>query len=327
LPPRDRAAVNKLLKYASDGPPRSNFILRTVDLSESMDEATRALWEARPGAELPWMVVRCPGASRGGEHIWAGRLSLRAVDDLLDSPARREIARRILGGESAVWVLLEGGDGESDEAAAELLEAKLREMERTLKLPVPARYGTGDAPDDQGDPGLRIAFSMVRLSRTDPSERVLVSMLLHSEPDLEAYPEPMAFPIFGRGRILYALVGDGINGDNIREACSFIVGACSCQVKDLSPGADLLMSVDWDSVVGDGGGGEISPIVGLSEFVRGMEAADRDSAAAGRAVGEMADRGRGGETPGTLGRNLLIVMLAGLSAVAIATCILRLGRR
>jgi hypothetical protein len=71
-------------------------------------------------------------------------------------------------------------------------------------------------------------------------------MLLGSEPDLKAYPgEPMAFLIFGQGRVLWGLVGKGINAENVQEACSLMTAPCSCQIKSMNPGTDLLTSTDW----------------------------------------------------------------------------------
>ncbi|HMJ91098.1 MAG TPA: hypothetical protein VK530_14845, partial [Candidatus Acidoferrum sp.] len=66
--------------------------------------------------------------------------------------------------------------------------------------------------------------------------------------DLESEQEPMAYPIFGRGRALFALVGKGINRETIDEACSFVVGPCSCVVKELNPGQDILISAAWGDV-------------------------------------------------------------------------------
>jgi hypothetical protein len=72
--------------------------------------------------------------------------------------------------------------------------------------------------------------------------------LCGSEPDLDEYSnEPVIFPVFGRGRALYALIGEGINTDNIREAVAFIVGPCGCEIKMLNPGVDLLMAANWDA--------------------------------------------------------------------------------
>ena len=90
------------------------------------------------------------------------------------------------------------------------------------------------------------SFSMLRLDRSNEEEAFFVASLLQSEEDLMGIAEPMAFAVFGRGRVLYALVGQGINPSNIRRACEFIIGPCSCQVKDTNPGIDLLLKATWD---------------------------------------------------------------------------------
>ena len=72
-------------------------------------------------------------------------------------------------------------------------------------------------------------------------------MLLSSESDLADRQAPMVFPIFGRGRILYALIGSGITPANIREACIFLIGPCACEIKDDNPGIDLLITADWQA--------------------------------------------------------------------------------
>ena len=54
---------------------------------------------------------------------------------------------------------------------------------------------------------LKVAFSLQRVSRVDPGETLLAHCLLGTEDDLEDTREPMAFPVFGRGRALLALVG------------------------------------------------------------------------------------------------------------------------
>ena len=78
-----------------------------------------------------------------------------------------------------------------------------------------------------------------------PQEAAFASMLLGSEPDLRDFDEPIAIPIYGRGRTFFALVGKGINEEMIHENCQFLCGACSCQVKQENPGVDMLMAVDW----------------------------------------------------------------------------------
>lgn len=54
--------------------------------------------------------------------------------------------------------------------------------------------------------------------------------------------------MFGRGRALAALSGGDLSADVIESASRFLTGACSCEVKELNPGKDLLLAADWDSI-------------------------------------------------------------------------------
>lgn len=147
-------------------------------------------------------------------------------------------------------------------------------MEKQLKLPDAV---TGVAP--RGAPDLRVDFSLVRLSRSDPEEEFLVRMLTRSESDLEQYKSwPMAFPVYGRGRVLYALVGQGITMDNVSETCAFLAGPCACEIKDLNPGMDLLTLVDWEEGLGGSwvDAVELPPLTGLSSIAKGSQAAESD---------------------------------------------------
>ena len=197
------------------------------------------------------IVVRYPSIGEPGPFLLSVPIVSEDVDLLLDSPARREVADRLLAGESAVWVLLESGDAKKDGAAADLLTKELERMAEVIELPeavedeeAELEYGAFGAIE--AGPPLKVAFSLLRLSRSDPRESVFVSMLLGTEPDLKTLDDAMVFPIFGRGRALFALVGAGITRDNILDACSFLAGPCSCQVKSLNPGTDMLMAVNWE---------------------------------------------------------------------------------
>ena len=46
-----------------------------------------------------------------------------------------------------------------------------------------------------------------------------------------------------------AFAGKGIEPDNIESACIFLVDRCSCQVKRLNPGTDMMFTVDWDAAL------------------------------------------------------------------------------
>jgi hypothetical protein len=235
LTAEQQAAVAKLETAANS----MNLAVRTIDLAHETDAAL-----PEQASRLPWLVVRYPAAAAIVEPVWSGPLQAGAIAGLIDSPARREIRRRILEGESAVWVLLDGGATAQDDPAEALLRSQLDNLQHTMKLPERT-----DAPEDhvEGEDQLpvRLAFSALRVRRDDPAEALLVRLLLHSEPDLAGRREPMIFPVFGRGRILYALVGAGITEGNLRETASFLTGACSCRVKKETPGIDLLLPGDW----------------------------------------------------------------------------------
>jgi hypothetical protein len=93
-------------------------------------------------------------------------------------------------------------------------------------------------------------------------------MLLATEPDLKQSSGPIAFPVFGQGRALYALVGKGIKHETIDEAASFLIGSCSCQVKEKNPGSDLLMAVDWKGLLKEQATG-LADLPAASEIVSG----------------------------------------------------------
>lgn len=242
------AAGRKTLAALEDGANRGlgNVEVVTVDLAGEVPAEQQALWKAQHEATAPWMEVRFPS---GEGVLWAGPFDEASVRSLTDSPKRRELARRLIAGDSAVWLLLESGDKATDDAAERVLRSELANAARVLAPEVLERLRDAGLADDEAK-SARVAFSVLRVSRDDPAERLLVDMLIQSEADLDHYAgEPMAFPAFGRGRILGAMVGPGIRVDNILEACNFIVGDCSCEIKAGNPGTDLLLSADWAAAV------------------------------------------------------------------------------
>ncbi|MDK1032398.1 MAG: hypothetical protein QGD94_10355 [Planctomycetia bacterium] len=231
----------------------ANLVLRTVDVSGEAEESMLKIWERHSSNELPWFVMRYPSVLQIKEDAWSGPFSKEAALRIVDSPVRQEIGRRILSGDSVVWVLLESGDATKDAEAAKALEAALKEGEKTIELPQPLDVYADESEADESEtaPPARPVFSIVRLSRSDPAERVFVNMLLPEGPQRRAIAEAVTFPIFGRGRVLCAFPGKEINEDSILGAARFISGPCSCQVKDSNPGMDLLMAVDWEAGIGE----------------------------------------------------------------------------
>jgi len=290
MSPDEKVIVEKLEKASTDQNSYSNYTVRIVDLKSEVPKEMLNLWNSLDSPEAPWFVVRYPESARIWRPFWSSRLTSDAVNYLADSPVRSKIAERILDGESVVWVFIESGDTEQDNSAAEMLKSQLSNLESTLKLPETVDWtDDGTASFTSNGQGLRIAFSLIRVSRDDPRETMLIQMLMHSEPDLFDYISyPMAFPVYGRGRALYALIGDGINERNIHLACTFVTGACSCEIKAINPGIDLLMTVDWDAGIQESWiqYTELAPLVGLSQLATAANAADSSSAADSDASGE-----------------------------------------
>lgn len=231
------------LEDASLGKSSANVTYRAVDVDAIQADADRALFDAQAPAELPLLVVQYPKGLRNDKPVRVEPLSDDAVASLIDSPLRKELIRRLADGQTAAWLMLESGQEEKDDAVAAKLADELERLSQKLELP---ELTSGPEDTLLSDVPLRVSFSLLRVPRGVAAEQPLVEMLLGSEPDLVDFEEPMVFPVFGRGRALLPLIGDGITADNIHESAAFLVGACSCEVKDLNPGFDILLAANWD---------------------------------------------------------------------------------
>jgi hypothetical protein len=219
----------------------ANLLLRPTDVSGPMPAPFRDLWQAQPQSTLPWVVVRYPAETGIQASLWTGPLSSDLATNLADSPARRELGRRLLAGDTAIWLLLDSGDRQRDDELASLLNQESRKLAQTLELP---KLGPDD-PEISALIPLRVAFSTLRVSRSDPAERFLVSQLVRWHPALIAETKAMLFPVFGRGRVLPPAVGEGISAQVIDTMARLLTGPCSCQIKEMNTGFDLLMATDW----------------------------------------------------------------------------------
>ncbi|MCA9009176.1 MAG: hypothetical protein KDB01_05485 [Planctomycetaceae bacterium] len=250
LSDEQKAIVDSLQPRDTEGNSLANVIVRPINVNTDDDPVTQQIWRDHASETLPWMAVLSPPKWGPAQTVFQGRLTAENATSVLESPKRTEISRRLLNGESVVWVLLECGRKEEDDAAFSVLEQELRKQQSEIKLPEIEEEDLGDlsvAPD-----ALKVVFSAIRIARDHETEQAFRDMLLRIEPDLLDEPQisqPMAIPVFGRGRALYALVGKGIAPDVIEEACVFLTGGCQCTVKAQNPGVDLIMNVDWDKMV------------------------------------------------------------------------------
>jgi len=322
LQPDASAALEKL-KGAANVRPAPNLECREVDVAQPLPADMAELWKSLDDPVLPFLVVRYPLGPRAPTNAFSGPLSAELVPGLLDSPARRELAKRLLAGESAVWLLLKSGSAAQDAAAHKMLEGELKGLEKELKLPDQNPDGDQMARP-VADLPLRLSFSIISLSREDAAERVFVRMLLSLDKELAAERGVIAFPVFGRARLLCAIRQKDLTHDAIAEVAEFVTGACSCQVKELNPGTDLLVAADWDALMEGRAVQDPAPpaLTGITSSIAG-NADGKDALLAGPAQREPA------LAESALRRNVFVAAAVLLFAVAAASVLLKLkaGRK
>ncbi|MEI6714093.1 MAG: hypothetical protein WCO60_10100 [Verrucomicrobiota bacterium] len=204
--------------------------------------------------ETPSRLLRPDSPINTPNPFWTGSITDPFLESLSKSEYRDEIVRRILAGDSAVFVLVESEDAIADNKAAEALEKRLRFLQNVVQIPA------ADPTDPSSKPGpgpeLKVQFSVLRIPgrHTAPkigstTDNLLLQMLAGPKSGLEESTEPWVAAVFGRGRVLGAWPSPTFGDEQIEEVALFLAGACSCQVKRQNPGWDLLLHVDWDEAL------------------------------------------------------------------------------
>lgn len=259
---KGKAAYMQLRDLEEDFKAPANLYAEAINLSQAPEDSPFRQHVEALKLELPAILAWYPDDRLEHPPIWKAPATPANARQLAGSPIRREAIRRILSGDSAVWVMVESGNQAADDAAYQRMAVHLKTAASELELPT----GVLDAKQAlealnqgqffeesnvlQSEIPLKLEFSRMRLSRQDAAEQPFLQMLLRMEADLGDFSgEPMFFPVFGRGRALEPLIGDGINDDNVWNYCAYITGACSCEVKKQNPGIDLLTAMDWDAVI------------------------------------------------------------------------------
>lgn len=197
------------------------------------------------------------------EPLLEGELNQEVIADLASSELRKKVISKLIEGSSAVWILLESGLKEDDDAAEFALKRGLDEASSKIKLSEEI-VGHGESFEEKekatgkevdlenvlrsGIP-LKVQFDIIRLSRNDAKEQFFIKSLLAHSPRLANYNGVVAIPIFGRGRVLEGLPAEALKPEILAKATEYICGKCSCTVKEQNPGVDMLMAYDWDKAV------------------------------------------------------------------------------
>jgi hypothetical protein len=336
----DALALNGLAKEGS-----ANIFVRKIDLNpEAQDPdpfhgtaiANIPMTCLRQGPQIQVYYRGRDGAPiNEGVPAWSGQLSVDNVKLLLDSPVRRQVVSRIFRGDSVVWLVVDGGNKTRDDKAAAVVSAAIAEMNTAFVQPA-SQPDVGNGAVLAGRPGgppLRLALSMVRISADDPAERIFVAMLRHtqnaahpsSQPDEVAADEPIAVPLFGRGRTLGVVREADLTGEAVQAASDFLCGECSCQSKEQAAGVDLLIAADWESAFSDEPAKDAPPLRGLGAFLGSGQ--PQTQPAAGCWMGPCAGANLAQADPkDSLWRNIFLA-IAGLAAVGVGLPFVVLIRR
>lgn len=247
----EQSALTKQLEAAAyENEQLVNLRLHPIDVSIDHPENSAESWYANKWKDksLPQMLIYFSNDAPEPQLAWSAPFNAENVQQLLESPARTEVVERLLDGQSAVWILLKSGNKEDDERAEQELKRELARKPDEIELPSLTDLATEEKFNEELGVEMRVEFSVISIDPENESEKFFREMLLNTESDLRDFDDPIAIPIYGRGRTYFALVGPGITADNIDDNCNFICGACSCEVKRDNPGQDLLLAANWNRV-------------------------------------------------------------------------------
>lgn len=326
--------VSELARHTSAEGGFCNLDVQVVNVSDGTDSEWLEEFPAMAEVTEATAFLLYPAGEKYQPIILQEPFSGETIRKLVSSTFVDRVMLDILAGTSAVWVLVDSGDQAADNEALEELNRTLEILKEKIELPPGVIQTSGEVtggfsredlrgrfdPDDVLESGipLKIDFSVVRLTQ-DLAEPVLRAIMMNCESDLGEYlDQPMVFPVFGRGRMLYPMIGESISGKNIALAGMYICGRCSCQAKIGNPGLDLLSHVDWDSylegseVVHDR---ELPPLTGTADLVAADVVADVVLETAVETPDIV-------DSPSHLGRRMLVVTLGVLAVVLGATLVL-----
>lgn len=247
-----------VFRYALDRWPADAYRLE-VSAADAKDEAV-AKFLRNLGTSSPYNIegVRLPAEATGPSRllapagkdgqraeVWSGALNAEILGQFVNSPIRQRLVEDMLAGTSGVWVFVESGDKAADDVAVAKLEKRLRYLENVAQLP---RIDPNDPTSKLGPgPKLQVKFTVERVTKADANEAMFLKMLAGSKATEEMTKGSWLAAVFGRGRVLGSWPVTGFGDEQVEEVCLFLLGACSCQVKNLNPGWDLLLSADWEA--------------------------------------------------------------------------------
>lgn len=251
LTPQNHAKLETIRNACVERGGSANLEVKLSHVTSETAESRRDLWATlseNQKPKLPYVLIRSSLGSGKTVTHWYGSLQ-ELPGNVEQSPARRELTKRLMRGDSVVWLILKSKDSQKNESIRQRLKSQLDQLSQRLELPegigLPGSELFSEVP-------LFLKFSILEIDPQDESERLLVRMMAGFEPDNQ--DEPLVAPVFGRGRVLEVIRASQLDSGLIGDLTMFLCGACSCQVKERNPGFDLLLSIDWNKeLYGDNG--------------------------------------------------------------------------
>lgn len=241
LTAEQQTAVKEFRQYERYGFRQPPLMVQQADLSAVTNLSAEVWAKISTNRAAPAVALLYPSIMRDNSVVWTDDLSTNALNRIVMSPARLETASRLLGGDAAVWLMIQSDDPEKNRSVHELLDKKLTELEENTVynddfLQLAKEAGT-DVPE--------LRFSVLDVDPNDPREAVLMAMLTRLSPEAATNASPVVIPVFGQGRGAVIMMNEFIAEEYVERVAEFLTGACSCEVKSLNPGFDILIPVDW----------------------------------------------------------------------------------
>ncbi len=236
-------AYEVVIAHAQDLTAEQADVVKSLQAAQGKANVT-VIQTTVANAKTPQVAVRLAMASGRIVSNWQGTIDEAKQANLLDSPVRQELSKRLLAGDSVVWLLLRSTDTSRSDAARDLLHDSFKSLNTKVQLP----EGIGEPGSElHSEVPLLVQFSEIEVAADDPREAFLIKWLSGFRPEAIAQREPLIVPVFGRGRALEVIPAAELNAELVESLTMFLSGACSCQVKEQNPGFDLLLTVDWDT--------------------------------------------------------------------------------
>ncbi|MGF1452130.1 MAG: hypothetical protein ACFB21_08680 [Opitutales bacterium] len=244
-----------VFRYAIDRWAPDSYRLR-VPAGKVLPEAAQQVLEGAncrivPGEANESMAILAPETI--GDVVVFNKVTPEKLSAILSSRARVRIAENLASGDNAVFLMLGDTESKAFHEARERLDEFVKELPDLFSLPI---ISAMDRANYMGPgPELRIGGSVVTMDINAPDEAAFRALLKLGDETVvgDESSEIFVYPIFGRGRVLAKIAFEPGSERVLASATQFLTGPCSCQVKGLNPGWDLLFRFDWDAALAEAG--------------------------------------------------------------------------